>query len=52
MMIDFAVVAQEKEQKRPFEAICQACIVRFRQSLIWKPCEQNGGKSEHLLHKN
>ena len=30
MMIDFAVEAQEKEEKRPFEAIYQACIVRFR----------------------
>ena len=30
MMIDFAVEAQEKEEKRPFETIYQACIVRFR----------------------
>jgi HAE1 family hydrophobic/amphiphilic exporter-1 len=30
MMIDFAVEAQQKEEKRPFEAIYQACIVRFR----------------------
>ncbi len=30
MMVDFAVEAQEKEGKSPYEAIYQACLVRFR----------------------
>jgi HAE1 family hydrophobic/amphiphilic exporter-1 len=30
MMIDFAVVAQEKEEKTPRAAIYEACLVRFR----------------------
>lgn len=30
MMIDFAVEAQAKEGKSPFDAIYQACLVRFR----------------------
>ena len=30
MMIDFALVAQRKENKTPFEAIKQACLQRFR----------------------
>lgn len=30
MMIDFAVVAQEKEEKTPREAIYEACLTRFR----------------------
>ena len=30
MMIDFAVVAQEKEEKTPRQAIYEACLVRFR----------------------
>jgi HAE1 family hydrophobic/amphiphilic exporter-1 len=30
MMIDFALEAQRKEGKQPFDAIYQACLVRFR----------------------
>jgi HAE1 family hydrophobic/amphiphilic exporter-1 len=30
MMIDFALEAERKEGKSPFEAICQGCLVRFR----------------------
>ncbi|HEY9829191.1 MAG TPA: efflux RND transporter permease subunit, partial [Stenomitos sp.] len=30
MMIDFAVEAQQKEGKSPYEAIYEACLVRFR----------------------
>jgi len=30
MMIDFALVAQRKENKKPKEAIVQACLTRFR----------------------
>ena len=30
MMIDFALVAQRTEHKTPFEAIRQACLLRFR----------------------
>ncbi|BAZ13741.1 acriflavin resistance protein [Calothrix sp. NIES-4071] len=30
MMVDFAIVAQRNESKTPYEAIYQACLVRFR----------------------
>ncbi|WP_375514759.1 efflux RND transporter permease subunit [uncultured Nostoc sp.] len=30
MMVDFAIVAQRNESKKPSEAIYQACLVRFR----------------------
>ncbi|MBH8577863.1 efflux RND transporter permease subunit [Nostocaceae cyanobacterium CENA369] len=30
MMVDFAIEAQQQEMKKPFEAIYQACLVRFR----------------------
>ncbi|MEH1805798.1 efflux RND transporter permease subunit [Nostoc sp.] len=30
MMVDFAIVAQREELKKPSEAIYQACLVRFR----------------------
>ncbi|MBD2506879.1 efflux RND transporter permease subunit [Nostoc muscorum FACHB-395] len=30
MMVDFAIVAQREEGKKPSEAIYQACLVRFR----------------------
>jgi len=30
MMIDFAIVAQRDEGKRPFNAIYEACLIRFR----------------------
>src|SRR5574340_1452733 len=30
MMIDFAIEAQRKEGKAPFDAIFQACLIRFR----------------------
>ncbi|MBD2775359.1 efflux RND transporter permease subunit [Iningainema tapete] len=30
MMVDFAIEAQRKEGKRPFDAIYEACVIRFR----------------------
>jgi multidrug efflux pump len=30
MMIDFALEAERKEQKKPLDAIYQACLLRFR----------------------
>ena len=30
MMVDFAIEAQRNEGKRPFEAIYEACLIRFR----------------------
>ena len=30
MMIDFALEAERKENKTPFDAIYQACLLRFR----------------------
>jgi len=30
MMVDFAIEAERKEGKRPFDAIYEACVIRFR----------------------
>jgi multidrug efflux pump len=34
MMIDFALAAERQEHKKPFEAIHQACLLRFRPILM------------------
>jgi multidrug efflux pump len=34
MMIDFALAAERQEHKRPFDAIRQACLLRFRPILM------------------
>ncbi len=34
MMVDFAIVAVEKEKKSPYDAIIEACLIRFRPILM------------------
>ena len=34
MMIDFALAAERQEHKKPYEAIHQACLLRFRPILM------------------
>ena len=34
MMIDFALAAEREQGKSPYEAICQACLLRFRPILM------------------
>jgi multidrug efflux pump len=34
MMIDFALAAERQEKKKPFDAIHQACLLRFRPILM------------------
>jgi multidrug efflux pump len=43
MMIDFALEAQRKENRRPIEAIYQACLLRFRPILMTTMAAMLGG---------
>ncbi|PYS40706.1 MAG: acriflavine resistance protein B [Acidobacteria bacterium] len=43
MMIDFALEAQRKEDRRPIEAIYQACLLRFRPILMTTMAAMLGG---------
>ena len=43
MMIDFALEAQRKENRRPIEAIYQACLLRFRPILMTTMAALLGG---------
>ncbi|OGN56006.1 MAG: hypothetical protein A3D96_03400 [Chlamydiae bacterium RIFCSPHIGHO2_12_FULL_44_59] len=42
MMVDFAIVAVEKEGKPPYDAIIEACLVRFRPIMMTTICAMMG----------
>ena len=43
MMVDFAIVAVEKEGKSAYDAIIEACLIRFRPILMTTICAIMGG---------
>ena len=42
-MVDFAIVAVEKEGKSAYDAIIEACLIRFRPILMTTICAIMGG---------
>jgi HAE1 family hydrophobic/amphiphilic exporter-1 len=43
MMVDFAIVAVEKEGKSAYDAIIEACLIRFRPIMMTTICALMGG---------
>jgi HAE1 family hydrophobic/amphiphilic exporter-1 len=43
MMVDFAIVAVEKEGKSAYDAIIEACLIRFRPIMMTTVCAIMGG---------
>lgn len=43
MMVDFAIAAVEKEGKSAYDAIIEACLIRFRPILMTTICASMGG---------
>jgi multidrug efflux pump subunit AcrB len=43
MMIDFALDAERKEGKAPIDAICEACLLRFRPIMMTTAAATFGG---------
>ncbi len=42
MMVDFAIAAVEKEGKKPYDAIIEACLIRFRPIMMTTICAMMG----------
>ena len=51
MMIDFALDAERKEGKEPFDAIYQACLLRFRPIVMTTMAAMRGGIPAGARHR-
>ena len=52
MMIDFALEAERKEGKQPYDAIYQACLLRFRPIMMTTMAALLGGLPLGARHRH